>query len=473
MKRRDNSTLVSSGVFFQRENSEDTAADLIGAALAWTTVKRMRVFLSGGLDDYPRAFFQYPAEQGLAKLKAYSHEARTAVYETEGREVTLTLGRNWADFDRFGEFEHQYKAANGSFKLRFGFEFLNSPTLTGLYALESSLPYKIPSLTASLSFRALLHSQTTQGRSEMFWNRLPQKFFYYDRRFAYAADAKLELPCGEPVETQGGELVDYETAFYRVEFDVPENWPHVGLLPVLNEKYPDFEPVGGWTWPIRGSHLAFVATPELQLAKEWGWRFRVLNKWRFQAQRPMEKFVKTLEGLWKVARDERQLIEADIYRRLALHAIGGLYARSFERERFVDFAELIERNDAAALNAELTDAGAMVVERSGQRDERFYMPEWTAFIWSRARARLNKALLLLPCSSLVGCHVDAIYSETNLSHCAPELVGGNVGQFRLKGYLGRESRVESKADLTRVRTEAEKMLASMPASMVSSLQGGE
>lgn len=469
MKRKDNSTLVPAAVLFQNERMEfnATAADLIGSALNFTKAKRVRVFLSGGLEDYPRSFFQYPAEQGVASLRAYSHGARTAVYETDGREVTLTLGQNWAAFDYFGNFESQYKAANGSFKLRFGFEFLNSPTLTGLYALESSLPYKIPSSTASSSFRALLHLQTTQGRSEMFGNQSPQKFFYYDRRFAYASDAKLELPCGEPVETQGGELVDYETAFYRVEFDVPGGWSHVGLLPCLGHSG------DGWTWPTKGSGVAFVATPELQLAKEWGWRFRVLNKWKFQAQRPMEKFIKTLEGLWKVARDERQMIEADIYRRLALHTIGGLYARSFERERFVDFAELIERNDAAALNAELTDAGAMVTERSGQRDERFYMPEWTAFIWSRARARLNKALLLLPCSSLVGCHVDAIYSETNLRHCAPELVGGNVGQFRLKGYLGRESRVESKADLTRVRAESEKMLASMPDSMVSSLQGGE
>lgn len=457
MKRKDNSTLVSSAVLFQNEQMElnATAADLIGSALNFTSGRRVRVFLSGGLGDYPRAFFQYPAEQGIARLKAYSHGARTAVYEVDSREVTLTLGQNWAGFDHFSTFESQYKAASSSFKLRFGFEFLNSPTLTGLYALESSLPYKVPSSTASASFRALLHAHTTQGRSEMFGNQSPDKFFYYDRRFAYAADAKLELPCGEPVESQSGKLVDYETAFYRVEFDVPEGWPHVGLLPCLGHSG------DGWHWPTSGSGLAFVATPELQLAKENGWRFRILNKWEFQSFRPMEKFVKTLEGLWKLAKSERQTVEADIYRRLVLHAIGGLYARSFERERFVDFAELIERNDAAALSAELTDAGAMVTERSGQRDERFYMPEWSAFIWSRARARLNRALLKLPFSSLVGCHVDAVYSSTDLRICAPEMTGDEVGKFRVKGCLGESRGIRSKGDLARVRAESEKYLSEL------------
>lgn len=403
-----------------------------------------RVIFSGGLDEWPREWFKQVS--GGWVLVTYTHQTRTAVYERDSVRVTVTLQRNWAD-GSVNEFREQYRSAESDFARKFGFGFLVSPTLTGLYGVEASIPYKTPETVASDSFREYLHANTTQGRGENFSRGEFPGFQYWDRRFAYASDACGDLPTGTEQESSLDYFVPFLAAFYHVRFQVPADWQHVGLLPALTAE--------GWRWPrTPGSwyESACVAEPELRLAIESGWRVEVVRRWSFTNGRPLEKFTGDMKKLVVQSQSRGDSIASKIFRRITLNAYGGLYARSFERESFVAESELLERNDAAVLTAQPVEGGAMVQDRSAKRDSRFYMPEWTAYIWSRARARLAAAMLSIPFRDLLACHVDAVYSSRDL----PEpFAGDSVGKFRLKGRIDAPVRVENARDFVRVRAQAE------------------
>lgn len=381
-----------------------------------------------------RTWFQSDVD-GFA-LRSYNHESRTAQYErtADGALVTLQCYENW--FPRGVEpleAARAFQSAKTALEKEcFESGMLSSPTLTGLHAFESKLPFELPEGCPQPAWRTMLHLRTTQSRTEIWLPKTVSEFWYLDRRFAYAADAVLELPCGEPVllEGEAAKPVPYETAWYEVIFEVPKGWQHVGLIPVLTGNLSGFE----WAWPNEGRHGAFVAEPELRVALAAGWKVEVLKKWLFEKARPLEKPVKLLIALYERAKNCGQSVEAGIYRDFVLRAIGGMYARSYDRERIVSEAEILEIEDSSALTAQQIEGDRYAIkERTEKREGRFYQPEWTAYIWSRARARLNAALLSLPYESLIGCHVDAIYTDREPLTIADN---GRVGQFRLKGKLG-------------------------------------
>jgi hypothetical protein len=463
MKRRKNETLQSSDWRFYSE--PETLARHLYSGEDVGFGARPFASIDTGIDDsrrqqqvifcepsaLPREWFYEAIEGG--ELRAYSHATRTGVYDfDDGQAVTIQCAENW--FSRNVnpvDGVRQFQRAQFLFRNEFGFDFLSSPTLTGLYAIESKLPYSLPAGESSSAWRQFLHNNTTQSRNEIWLPKTADSFYYYDRRFAYAADASLDLPCGSPVETSGEEAryIPYECAWYQVVFNVPEDWRHIGLLPVLG--------VDGWTWPRerkRGGFVSFVAEPELRLALSSGWPVEIQRKWLFEKARPLEKSVKLLVALNERAKLLGEEIEAGIYRRILLQAIGALYARSFQRESIVDEVELLERDDAAVLTAQSLDDGRYsLTDRATQRGGRFYQPEWAAYIWSRARARLNAAMLGLPFDSLLGCHVDAIYADREALTIADS---GKVGQFRLKGRIeNKELTLNTMMDLSRVKAFAE------------------
>jgi len=466
MKRRNNTSLQASDWWFHSE-AESLAAHLmlsdearrrdIELARPFASIQagnsslgapvRLQKVLFTEPASLPREWF-YELIPG-ASLRAYNHATRTGLFACDdGQSVTIQCAENWfaRGVDPFNAV-YAFERAQKFFAGGFGFSFLSSPTLTGLYAFESKLPYGLPSSEPSTEWREYLHANTTQARNESFLPKTVGGFYYYDRRFAYSADACLDLPCGSPDELSGDEATyqKYEVAWYAVNFNIPEGWQHIGLLPVLG---PD-----GWFWPrlrIRGGYQTFVAEPELRLAIDAGWPVEIQRKWLFGKARPLEKPVKLFVALFERAKITGCDIEAGIYRRIVLQAIGALYARSFERETIIDESELIERNDAAALTAEdLGDGRHSLKDRSQRRESRFYQPEWAAYIWSRARARLNSAMLGLPFDSILGCHVDAIYTDREALTLTDN---GRVGQFRLKGqHVGSKLAFEKMSDLSRVK----------------------
>lgn len=417
--------------------------------------KPCRVFVNVSRDYLQREWFD-EAIMGGWELVSYNHDARTGRFVRNHlgkRDITVSMLANWVNDPDTARAARTYSQAQEFFKAKFGFGFLGSATMTGLYALEQTLPSSLksfdePEMQQTLpsdSFLETLHKFTTQGRSEMFLPSSPRAFYYYDRRFAYAADCRLEMPCGRDFYHKGrdAKYVMYEPAFYRVRFEVPGNWVHVGLLPVLTGD--------GWRWPSEGSHVSFVAEPELRLAVANGWRIEELEAWRFGKARPMERWRNLLVEEWKGANAAGAKEQANIFRHILLHGIGGLYARSFTREKVVGASDLGELKDAERLSAEAVEGGFRVESRVA-RTNRFYAPHWAAYTWARARAILASRMLTLPVTSLLGCHVDAIYSSSPLGG-----IGDEVGQFRLKGSLSFDSpqRLDSPRKLLGMRAASE------------------
>lgn len=427
--------------------SEMTVLELLELVHKTATAAAVRVLLIGRIEQYPRWWFLTNGAGITWRLVSYNHESRTGVYEhsVDGRKVTLMRSENWVDGEQYPDVIEAYTAANNSFKRVFGFDFLGSPTMTGLYAAEQSLPQRLACPALPDDFAAYLHEQNTQGRTEQFLPAETRTFQYYDRIFAYAADARNDLPCGLPQWSEGGEFEPYRPAFYEVSFSPPKEWDHIGLLPTLGSD--------GWEWPRLTSfceYVSLVAEPELRLAQAQGWKFRIRQSWKFEKGKPLENWRNRLVGLRDAALKDGQKAQANVFRKILLHAIGGMYARSFSRERLVDATELAEMNDNEALTAEPLNGGFRVEARI-QRGHRFYMPHWTAYVWSYARVALAKKMLSIPFSELLGCNVDAIYSKS------PIAAGTEVGAFRLKGFdTYTEPRIiRTKRDLIVLRTAAE------------------
>lgn len=469
MKRRKNDDLISSEwQFFSRKpehlgslfNDGEGGSFLLPATVKGDR-RRIQKIVFDDRVEMSREWFQQSVNAWGFELKSYHNESRTGVYSSLDGErlVTVQSYENW--FARgvdCGQAVLGFQNAKTAFHKEggWGFDFLGSPTLTGLHALESKIPFGMPDGEPSEEWRAILHGFTTQSRTENWLPREVSGFWSYDRRFAYAADAANELPCGVPVELTGCDAVHvpFEMAFYSVEFNVPSGWAHVGLLPVLQGDR-------GWFWPSVPGHTvpyrAFVAEPELRLAIENGWQVSIQTKWLFEKGRPFEKSVRRLVGLWERAKRLGDDVEAGIYRRILLQAIGAMYARSFKRESVVSEAELLESNDPAMLTAEAIGGDRYgIVDRSAKRGGRFYAPEKVAFIWSHARARLARTMLSVPFESLLGCHVDAIYTDREVVAITDN---GKVGQFRLKGRLselqGSTMSLNSMANLVAVKSFAE------------------
>lgn len=429
MKRRSVEGLSESLFLFSVVNSDNSLDQVFAQFVAqpFASVgdggsKRVVLVLLGG--GAPSLGREWMCGLTVGQLQSYNHHARTAVYQWGDRVVTVMSGENW--FPRGVDIPsaiYEFELALSAVRRSFGFSFLASPTLTGLHCLESKIPFGVWSCQDE-AFHSLLHRHTTQSRNEFLGQQKINEFWYYDRRFAYAADVVLDMPIGEPSVAEPV-WVPYQPAFYQVRFSVPNGFQHVGLLPVLAE--------GGWQWPSDGEHSTFVAEPELRVAIDAGWRVEVLARWEFDSGRPFEKSVKTLVQLFESFKRAGYDIAAGIIRRLVLQAIGAMYARVFEREQIVGESELLERNDEAVLTAEAQGDGRYSLrDRSERRDSRFYAPIWTAYTWSRARAALAKAMLGIPRERLLGCHVDAIYTTGEVL-TLPD--NGRVGQFRLKGKL--------------------------------------
>ena len=429
-----------------------SALELLDWAVKFSHRATVRILLVVDRLYIAREWFQADMGGTGWKLDSYNHESRTGIYKKDGLTVTLSASDNWAKCSDVVQFRAAYLNACEGFKGKFGFGFLSSPAMTSLYAIEQSLPKDCDASPLHEEIAQYLHQNTTQGRTEVFneFTGMTRSFQHYDRVFAYAADCNLDMPVGScrvvDPDTEPIEFKKYEPAFYLVDFWVPDGWNHVGLLPAK------MRDGSGWFWPRRGFHSAFVAEPELRLAFDHGWRFRILQKFVFDGvSKPLQNWRKRLVEMWWEAKDWRkEAIEADIYRKILLFGIGGMYARSYKREQVIDAETLANRNDEAALTAEKIAPGQYRVESREVRGERFYMPHWTAWVWSWARRKLALRLLAIPYCELLGCHVDAVFCKSRLESSARvsdarhlpasdasrfDDLGESVGKFRLKGSL--------------------------------------
>lgn len=409
--------------------------------------RRVRVLMTG--EKKEREWF-IPIATAI-RLENYNHTYRAANYSIdcvngETLSVSVGLADAWTVEESASVAAVQYAQVSRMIKSEFGFDLLSSPGMTGCFALESALPEKVNSEALdSEVFPDILHRRVTQGRSEVFLPTEVKALYVYDRKFAYAADCRLEMPCGQAEFIPNGAFEPYKPAFYQVIFKVPDNWLHVGLLPVKSD--------GGWEWPQFGAYETFVAEPELRIAIAQGWEVDVLGKWAFSSGRPLESWRNRLVDLYNTS--EPAL--AKIYRNVLLHTIGALFARTWKRERIVTHSEFMELEGDAVFSAEMLESGMVKLDDELERGKRFYMPHWAAYTWSRARAALVSAMLRVPVEKVLACHVDAIVTSEPVELVTANPPKDSIGQFRLKGELHFPSpeRIETKARLFELMRMAE------------------
>ncbi len=96
--------------------------------------------------------------------------------------------------------------------------------------------------------RDLIHRTSGQGRFEVLPCPTPDgmapNLYYLDDRLAYAARAASELGIGPVIHDFGSQYEGYRPARYRVAFRIPEDWNHVGCLPVQRARTPGAEAIG-------------------------------------------------------------------------------------------------------------------------------------------------------------------------------------------------------------------------------------
>lgn len=330
------------------------------------------------------------------------------------------------------------------------FKLLGSAMNTGLELLRVCLPQNQDYSLQSDDVLDLLRKINRQHRIEML--ALPSletvsQCFYLDRRFSYADGAYYPLPVGEPVFDSISDYIPYSVGWYCVDFTIPADWSHIGILPV--SRLCD-DGLTRWTWPDSPGltvESAWVSEPELFVAVKAGWpvavKYRLL--WPSTNKAPLRNWYRHVTRM----RDEEasQYSEPirshlrDALRDMLLKAVGKM-ASTKDRDLLhltqEDFAREFSSFDAETrATVEWLDNGLIQVLKpkpKSQYREMFSHPEWTYYIWARTRAAVAQAMLSLPRESLIACRTDAIYTTANPNW--PD--DGRAGRFRLKGCASGE-----------------------------------
>jgi hypothetical protein len=232
------------------------------------------------------------------------------------------------------------------------------------------------------------------------------------------------------------EFAGWRVGFYRVEFQVPVSWAHIGLLPTWNPK--EHRPV----WPSRPSRYWYptvVSADELRLAIEQQWPIHIRERWLFAegdktpATDPLKNWINKLRGLRDSTEDP--LLKRAI-RAICIKAIGGLHRKG----RYQIVETLADRLGDIPEDAEIVWRTDSLIRwrRPIPLDpsmEQFSHPEMAAMIWGRARARLARAALSLPRECIISLRSDAMALTFD-----PGWVGTKPGEFRLKRVVDLDGR---------------------------------
>ena len=329
-------------------------------------------------------------------------------------------------------------------------QLLSTPSTTGRYLWSRTLPdgAEWPVLPDELQER--IRSTSGQGRIELLEleaDELPA-LVEYDGRIMYGALC-WGLAGGQARHDTGDTFAGQQRGRYRVTYEVPRDWSHVGLLPAANEDGP------GWRYPRRPGELAgaWVDGAELAIAIQQGWRVRIHERILFDGYRgtagPLDKWARLLlEAREKVTRAVEagrmtapvgELVAAGV-RAILIASIGAFHGRPRKVTRA---STRIEDVPAHAEGRHVIDGTTYVwteLERSGW--SHMAHPEWSSAIWARARARLLRCptgrrgeyagALSVPASTVLAMRTDALYLTAD-----PEWHDdGAAGRLRRKEVIG-------------------------------------
>jgi hypothetical protein len=314
----------------------------------------------------------------------------------------------------------------------------------------------------SEELRALFHATAGQGRTELL---LPPKvpaelpgLVEYDRTFAYARHT-WRSPVGTPRRVTGAAFARLTEAeqkkllmsptHMQVRVTVPHGWEHVGILPApisgdRNWEYPSTPGETFTTW-------AGGAEVHAALSHRNPWRIEVLDALVFAEGDAIDKWSKWLKEAWasltagaQIHGDARQrqalYLASRAVRSILLFGIGGFA----QRPRLVTGTTSLDELHLLPEGAEILthDERQVTWQRvSGFSRDDMAHPEWSASVWSGARAALlsmkmrsdnvSVGALHVPAGQVVAFRTDAIYLTAR--HDWP--YHGEPGDYLLKGHL--------------------------------------
>jgi hypothetical protein len=249
-------------------------------------------------------------------------------------------------------------------------------------------------------------------------------------------------------------------AWYKVRFAIPDDWRHVGLLPVWQDGTHVYtgERIRGWLWPDGPTRYTegwatWAGYQEVKLAIEQGWEVEILErvyavKDGGSYPKPLrlwaEKLVEMRGADWHGTGEHGLLFQAAV-RNVLLHAIGHCARNPRTVTRTAAEGEFIPDHERARATIRPTEEGWEYDDYAVSKgDEPYQHPEWAALIWSDCRARLLRqavrqegcdpatvGALAVPREQIVGMAQDALY----LTHDPQWPATGKPGGFRVKGYV--------------------------------------
>lgn len=337
------------------------------------------------------------------------------------------------------------------------FKLLVNSLNTGLELLRVCLPQGVKLHRQSDEVIRLLKQVDHQNRIEIFPNEQKKiiEFYLFDRTFSYAYCASSDMPIGQPIFDDCADYNQWSVGWYCVDFSIPDDWSHIGIIPVHNEEM-------RWFWPAQAGESfqdVWVSAPELQVAFVNGWKFKIKHRllWSSKDKRPLDNWRNHIIRM----RDEEtaNLVEPikshvrAALRDMCLKAIGKMASVKDEdvylmsEDQFADEFEDLDKETRASV--ERIDNGQVSIRKKKAKSsfrEMFTHPELSSYVWSRNRAVLTKLMLQIPRDQLIACRVDGIYTTdkdflTRLKH---------TQQFRLKGeHKGKAIKYpESVSDLS-------------------------
>ncbi|MFJ8038899.1 hypothetical protein ACIRBX_00105 [Kitasatospora sp. NPDC096147] len=345
---------------------------------------------------------------------------------------------------------------------------MGSPSQTGRDLWTRTIPTKgkwaggYPVLSEEL--RGLLHATGGQGRTELILPpRVPEQLpalVEYDRTFAYAKHL-WKSPVGTPTRITAAAFAAMTQAeqakalmscsHWNVRVTVPAGWNHVGLLPapVTGERawiYPS-DPGATFTTWAGGAEVHLALSNHIA-----PWKVEVLDGLVFEDGKPLDEWGKKLKAAWadltnlsRIHGDERQRTAAYLasraVRSVLLFGLGGFA----QRPRLV--TGTTAHGEALPAGVEILGQDEQVVtwqRQAGFSRDPSAHPEWSAYVWSGARAALldmkyrDGKEVVATAGALHAKPGTVVYFGTDaiaLTERQPWPYRGEPGDYLLKGHL--------------------------------------